>query len=187
MIAGMAEPAHRKLNVDEFLTWDDGTDRRYELVRGEIVAMAPPSQRHGTIVALLAAALIRGVPRECRVVVEAGIRLADRDDTYYQADLAVTCAPPSGSQHVPEPRVIVEVLSPSTAQYDRGTKLPDYREIPSIDEIVAISSTGRDAELWRRSGTSWIVSRINRGTLRLESIGAEIDLDAVYTGAGLGG
>jgi Uma2 family endonuclease len=187
MIARMAEPAHRKLTVDEFLAWDDGTDRRYELVRGEIVAMAPPSQRHGTIVALLAAALIRGVPRECRVVVEAGIRLADRDDTYYQADLAITCAPPSGSQHVPEPRLIVEVLSPSTAQHDRGTKLPDYCGIPSVEEIVAISATSREADLWRRSGANWIVSRIHRGMLRLESIGVEIDLDTVYADSGLGG
>jgi Uma2 family endonuclease len=183
----MAEAAHRKMTVDEFLAWDDGTDRRHELVRGEIVAMAPPNERHGTIAAFLVAALIRVVPRGCRVVVEAGIRLAGRDDTYYQADIAVTCSPTRGTPHVPEPRLIVEVLSPSTAQHDRGTKLPDYCEIPSVEEIVAISSWRREVQLWRRSGTSWVVTPTKGGTLQLQSIGAEIDLDAIYAETGLDG
>ena len=51
----MAEPAGKRWTLEEFLTWDDGTDRRYELVEGHVVAMAPPSEAHGTIVANLTA------------------------------------------------------------------------------------------------------------------------------------
>ena len=47
--AEMAEPAEKRWTVEEFLAWDDGTDHRYELVDGEVVAMAPPSEAHGTI------------------------------------------------------------------------------------------------------------------------------------------
>ena len=46
----MAEPAEKRWTVEEFLAWDDGTDRRYELVSGQIVAMAPPSEAHAAIV-----------------------------------------------------------------------------------------------------------------------------------------
>ena len=46
----MAEAAERRWRVEEFLAWDDGTDRRHELVDGRIVAMAPPSEAHAAIV-----------------------------------------------------------------------------------------------------------------------------------------
>ena len=46
----MADPAEKRMTLDEFLQWDDGTDMHYELIAGQIVAMAPPSRRHGTII-----------------------------------------------------------------------------------------------------------------------------------------
>ena len=50
----MAEPAEKRMSLAAFLEWDDGTDARYELLDGRIVAMAPPIEAHGTIVANLA-------------------------------------------------------------------------------------------------------------------------------------
>ncbi len=94
----------------------------------------------------------------------------------------VAMAPPD-RQHVAEPVLIAEVLSPSTAQYDRGTKLPDYCEIPSVREILLVSSTERRVELWRRDGPRWTVERlIGEAELRLEVIDAAIPLAAVYAG-----
>ena len=75
----MAGPAEKLMTVDEFLRWDDGTDTRYELIDGQIVAMAPPSGPHRTIVAnatrLLGNRLQARSP--CRAEVEAGIRVSD--------------------------------------------------------------------------------------------------------------
>jgi hypothetical protein len=88
----MAEPAERRMNLAAFLDWDDGTDTRYELVDGRPVAMAPPVEAHGTIVANMVAAVRPRLNPPCRVVVEGGIIPADRVDTWYQADLVVTCA-----------------------------------------------------------------------------------------------
>jgi Uma2 family endonuclease len=182
----MAEPARKKTTVDEFLTWDDGTDRRYELVDGEIVSMAPPNERHSTIAGNLAVAIGRALRRGCRVGVEAGIRLPHRADAHYQADLAVTCAPAGGEPYFPDPVLIVEILSPSTAQRDRGTKLPDYCALSTLLEILLVSSTKREAQLWRRTGTSWIVAPpVAEGTIRLEAIGADIALDDFYAGTGI--
>ena len=96
----VAEPAEKRWTVDEFLAWDDGTDRRYELVDGQVVAMAPPSETHGTIVANLTVRSGSQLRAPCRVVGEAGVTAAERSDTYYQADLLVTCAAPDAGTPV---------------------------------------------------------------------------------------
>ena len=146
----MAEPARKLWTLAEFLAFDDGTDTRYELIAGDIVARAPPSGIHGALVAGLAVAIGAKLERPSRVATEAGIVLADRIDTYYQADLAVTCAGLTRDPSVPEPIVIVEVLSPSTAATDYLRKLPDYRSIASVQDILLVASTEPRIEHWRR-------------------------------------
>ena len=154
----MAEPAEKRMSLAAFLEWDDGTDARYELLDRRIVAMAPPIEAHGTIVANLAAALRPKLKPPCRVVVEAGIMPADRADTWYQADLVVTCAPPErGARAIALPKLIVEVLSPSTAAHDRGVKLADYGRIASVEQILLVASEDRHIEVWRRTGDGWNV------------------------------
>ncbi len=172
------------MTVEEFLVWDDGTDTRHELIGGEPVAMAPPSPNHGALVVAIAVRLSNALRPPCRVISEAGIRLANRNDSYFQADLAVTCQPLGVSLSVtPEPRVIVEVLSPSTEGTDRAVKLPAYRDIASVQEILLISSTKRRAELWHRSGGEWRVQDIiGDGVLRFESLDADIAMADLYDG-----
>jgi Uma2 family endonuclease len=178
----MPDTAQKLMSLAEFLEWDDGTDARYELVGGRPVAMAPPAEAHGTLVIRLGSQLDSRLRPPCRVVGEAGILVPHRDDTYYQADLAVTCVPPvRGTQHVRDPVLIVEVLSPSTAQHDRGTKLVDYREIPSVQEILLVSSEARRVEIWRREGARWIVETlIGDAELRLAAVDESIPLSAIY-------
>jgi Uma2 family endonuclease len=127
----MAEPTVKRMSLAEFLEWDDGTDTRYELIDGRRRAMAPPIEAHGTIVANLAAIIRPRLKPPSRVVVEAGIIAADRADTWYEADLVVTCAAAEhGARAIAEPRLIIEVLPASTAAHDRGVKLADYRKLP---------------------------------------------------------
>jgi Uma2 family endonuclease len=116
----MASPAQKRLTLPEFLECDDGTDRRYELLDGVPVMMAPSLEAHGELAAVLAMEIGSRVKPPCRVINEAGIVISDRADTYYVADLAVTCAPRDpGRRMVVEPVLAVEVLSPSTGQVDR--------------------------------------------------------------------
>ena len=180
----MAEPATRKLTIDEFLAWDDGTDRHYELVRGDIVAMAPPQHAHGAIVANLVLQIGSRLRPPCHAVAEAGIIRPDRADTYYQADIAVTCTPARPDErYLPEPMVIVEVLSPSTATFDRGGKLPDYRTIPTVQEILLVSSWERRVEHWRRTNEGWAVAEPGDGAiLHLGSLAIELPVAGVYEG-----
>jgi Uma2 family endonuclease len=140
----MAEPAEKRWTVEEFLAWDDGTDRRHELVGGQIVAMAPPSEAHATIVINLGAELRSRLKPPCRVLAELGVRSPGREDSFYQFDLAVSSAQADPARpYVAEPELIVEVLSPSTALHDRGRKLDHYRQLPSINEILLVASEER--------------------------------------------
>ena len=181
----LKKPHIPKITIDAFLEWDDGTDTRYELVGGQIFAMAPPSAAHGTITANLAGELRAGVKPPCQVATEAGIRLAERDDAYYQADVVVTCQPVTpNDQHVPNPKLIIEVLSPSTASFDRETKTPDYCTLPSVREVVLISSTEKKAEIWRRSEAGWQATLLSEeeAVLRCESVAVHIPLATLYEG-----
>jgi Uma2 family endonuclease len=180
----MAEPAERRMSLAEFLEWDDGTDTRYELIDGRLRAMAPPVEAHGTIVANLAAAIRPKLKPPCRVVVEAGIIPADRADTWYQADLVVTCAPAErGARAIAEPRLIVEVLSPTTAAHDRGVKLADYRKVASVEQILLTASEDRHVELWRRAEDGWRVQDlIGDAAVPLAIDGQPLPLAAIYDG-----
>jgi Uma2 family endonuclease len=183
----MAEPAEKRWTVEQFLEWDDGTDRRHELVDGCIVAMAPPSEAHATIVMNLGTAIRNRLPPPCRVLGEFGVRLENRDDSFYQFDLAVTCAPAeAGRRYIAEPVLIVEVLSPSTQLHDRGRKLDDHRQLPSVNEVLLVASEQRRVQHWRRDGTRWIVEDlIGDADLRLAAIADPIPLAAIYDGSGV--
>ena len=184
----MGETAGRLLTVDEFLAWDDGTDRRHQLLRGRVTIMAPAQAVHGALVARLAGLLALGLPRSCAAISEAGIRPAHRDDTYYQADLAVTCRPlEPGGIYLREPVLVIEVLSPSTEATDRLMKLDDYRLVPSIQAILFVASQRIQIEHWHREGDVWVVaSRGPAEQVDLGSLGFGLDVDALYAGLPLG-
>jgi Uma2 family endonuclease len=185
--SAMAEAAEKRWTVEEFLDWNDGTDRRHELVDGRIVSMAPPSESHAAIVSNLTIQIGAQLRPPCRVLGEFGVRLEGRDDSFYQFDLAVTCAPAEATRrYVVDPVLIVEVLSPSTQLHDRGRKLDDYRQLPSVDEILLVASEQRHVQHWRRDGPRWIVEDlIGDADLRLAAIPGPIPLAALYEGSGV--
>ena len=186
----MAEAAVKGMTVDEFLRWEDGTDTRYELVGGFIVAMAPPMPAHGRL-AIALGSEIRGALRErwpCFVQSEAGIVRPDRNDTCYVADLAVSCEELRVEDRlISNPVLIVEILSPSTAAFDRQTKVADYRQIASVQEILLIDSGSIFAEVLRREGGRWI-TEIVRGPAAILALGTvplRISMADLYEGVPL--
>jgi Uma2 family endonuclease len=186
----MAEPAIRRMTLEEFLHWEDGTDTRYELIDGFPMAMAPPARAHGMLCARLAGALDATLRsrRPCSAQTAAGIARPYRSDTCYVADVAVTCRRyQQGEQLVEDPILVVEVLSPGTERYDRRTKVPAYREIESVNEILLIDSEAAYAEIFRRNGAGWF-SEIVRGReaeLHLSSIELRLPMAELYEGIDL--
>lgn len=186
----MAQTAERLLTVDEFLAWDDGTDRRYQLLRGVVTMMAPAQLMHGRLVSRLDRALGARLRRPCEPITEAGIKPPHRNDTFYVADIAVTCSPIAhGEVYLREPVLIVEVLSPSTAATDRLLKLPDYRLIPSVTDILLVESQEPRIEHWcRQGGDAWLVVLRGPGErVELPDLEVAVQLDGLYDGLPLGG
>ena len=186
----MADAAIKPMLLDEFLCWDDGTETHYELIDGFPIAMAPPAEANRILSMRLGsridAALARRRP--CNAQTEAGVVRADRSDTYFEADVAATCAPNEpGRQAIKDPFLIVEILSPGTERHDRRVKLPAYRQIDTVQEILLVASDERYAELHRRVGGQWI-TEIVRGedcAVALSSAGLEIAFRDLYDGIAL--
>ena len=183
----MVQTAEKLMTVAEFLDRDDGTDTRYELVRGKIVAMAPASGRHSVIVSKINAALQGGLRPPCYVGMNAGVVRPDRDDTFYEADLVVSCTPlRADTLMIPQPTIVIEVLSATTADHDRGGKLYDYRRIESVQEIALVASEQRHVEIWRRRGAKWEVEDlIGDAALELETVGVTITFATIYADSGI--
>lgn len=186
----MAEPAISPMTLDEFLRWDHGTDTHYELIGGFPVAMAPPAAAHRILATRLVSRIDAALQRRrpCNAQGEAGITRPERSDSYFEADIAATCERHEfGQQALREPFLILEILSPSTERHDRRTKLPAYRQLPSVQEIVLIDSDGFYGEIHRRAGSQWI-TEIMRGAdavLNLTSVPIEIGLADLYEGIAL--
>ncbi len=180
----------KPMTLDEFLRWDDGTETHYELIGGFPIAMAPPAEAHRILMVRLVSRIDAALSnrRPCNAQVEAGVIRPDHADTYFEADIAATCEGNEiGRQAIKAPFLIVEILSPSTERHDRRIKLPVYRQIATVQEILFIASDGLYAELHRRSGAQWI-TEILRGAdarLVLTSVGIEISLAELYEGIAL--
>jgi Uma2 family endonuclease len=144
------------MTLAAFLAWDDGTDRRYQLVAGVPVMMAPVKAAHGMLATALLTEIGSRLRRSYRVVSGAGITVEHRSATCYVADLAATRAPPvHGLRTVTEPVLIVEVLSPTVSAVDGVRKLADYRTVPSVQEILLAFRRERRMTLQRRTADGW--------------------------------
>ena len=186
----MAELAIKPMTLDEFLRWDDGTETHYELIDGFPVAMAPPAEAHRILAVRLVTRIDAALAsrRPCNAQVEAGVVRPDRVDTYFEADIAATCeGNEPGRQAIKDPFLIVEILSPSTERHDRRIKLPVYRQISTVEQIVLIASDGLYAELHTRSGAQWVIEILRgvEGVLALSSVGIEIVMFDLYEGIAL--
>jgi Uma2 family endonuclease len=181
-----------EMTVKEFLEWCPEDGQRWELVDGTPQAMAPAKLGHGALQAELGALLRnhfaeRG--RECRALANPGVvPLVRRAFNIRVPDLAVTCGPfEANDQHVSDPVLIVEILSPSN-QSETWANVWTYTTIPSVREILILRVVTMRADLLRRRDDgSWPESpmAVTEGELDLASIGFRVPLEAIYRGAGL--
>ena len=177
------------MTVDEFLVWDSGdrSGRLWQLVDGEPVAMAPPSQNHGALQGEIGGLIrdhLRANRPDCRMIANPGIVPHLRATLNARIpDIGVTCGPRSDAHMVPNPVLLIEILSPSN-EAETWRNVWSYTTIPSVTEILVVRSTRIDAELLRRQpdGNWPKETAVYRATDRmtLESIGLTVALDAFY-------
>jgi Uma2 family endonuclease len=155
-MVALRKPPPDRMTVSEFLNWapDDPTVHSWQLIDGEPVAMAPAAENHARIQSALIARLsnhLSAQGRGCDVLTTPGIvprGLSDRN--YRIPDIGVTCAPSSGGQLMPHPLGLIEILSP-TNEAETWANVWTYLTIPSVMEVLVISSTRVEAELLRRN------------------------------------
>jgi Uma2 family endonuclease len=185
----VAVPARQRFTFDEFLVLEDIAGVKHEFLDGQVWAMAGGSPEHAAIIGNVTTLLnvqLRG--QRCRVhSAELRVRAkATGLGTY--PDVTVVCGhlerdPDDRTGHTAiNPRVIVEVLSPSTEDYDRGEKLAHYQTIPSLQEIVLVAHDRRELEVVRRQADgTWSRHLAGAGqAARLTSIGCELAVAEVY-------
>ena len=182
------------MTVDEFLDWPgDGTGRWYDLVDGELRAQDAPSETHGSMHArvayLLTAHLDKRLP-SCRVVIGGGVKPRLRAQWNYRIpDLAVTCGRnEKGAREVPDPVVIIELLSPSN-RAETWDNVRNYATLPSVSEIVVIDTESVSADLLARDDKGlWPANSVKvlaGGVISLASISFDLPLNEVYQGTHL--
>jgi Uma2 family endonuclease len=181
----MAGAALKRMSLDEFYAWNSPGDTHYELIEGVPVAMAPPGGPHQVMMVRLGARLESALARRsgCIARSQAGIVSQWRRNTYYEADLAVSCRPIEKGWETREPILLLEILSPSTENDDRKVKLPDYRRIPSVREIVLIDAYRVWCEVHRRQPDGrWVVDLLGEADARLvlDSVGLDVPLAELY-------
>jgi len=184
----MVTSARQRFSFDDYLVLEEGSTVKHEFLDGQVWAMAGGTPEHGAIAAnliALLAAQLRGRP--CRVFTsDVRIRVRATGLATYPG-VSVICGrqqtdpDDAKAATLVNPQMLVEVLSPSTEDYDRGEKLAHYKQIPSLQEIVLVAHEERRIELWRREGDHWILEVFRGGgTASLPSLGSELPLDEVY-------
>jgi Uma2 family endonuclease len=155
----MSEIAKREVTVDEFFEWQKDQERKYELVDGmpvlTVKEITGVSDRHDTVTINAIAALgsrLRGKPCFPRT----GNRSVRTIRGTRRPDVLIECAKPDPlSLDAADPRVVIEVLSPSTTRYDRFRKLEEYKLNPAIRVILLVDTEAPRVMVWRRSADGW--------------------------------
>ncbi len=175
--------------AEAFLEWVEAqSSGRYQLIGGEIVAMAPERLEHAHVKRMVANALdaaiaVAGVP--CRAFVDgAGVKIDG--STVFQPDALVNCGPPPprGSLIAPNPVIVVEVISPTSVARDMAVKYANYFRHPSVQHYLIVFIENRIAVLHSRSEGEMLKSRIARegDRLTLDPPGIEVAVSDLFAG-----
>jgi Uma2 family endonuclease len=174
------------LSVAEYLEGERDGEVRHEYVSGQAYAMAGASARHNRIAGNIFARLNEHLDgAECEPFIsDMKIRVAP--ELFYYPDLVVTCDAPGGDPYYrTEPRLIVEVPSPTTERTDRHEKLSAYKRCPAVREYALVSQDRMMVELHRRSGDDW-QTEIFTGPdeeCAFASVGLTLNLADIYRNA----
>lgn len=158
-----------------------------EYVSGQVWPRPSASRAHNTIASNLSGLLyaaLRGTP--CQVFGSDMRVLVQENNTYAYPDITVVCGEQRYSDTLADtltnPTVLIEILSPSTAQYDRTVKLIKYRRLPSLREYVLVHQDTRRIEHFARYDDIWIdgEQRGEAALLELSSLGITLPLADIY-------
>ena len=184
----MSAVPKKLLTPAEYLALERQAEFRSEYYRGEMFAMAGATYEHSVVKDNLARELgnqLKDGP--CQVLTSDMRVKVDRTGLYTYPDIVVLCGEPQFEDNVFDillnPRAIVEVLSGSSEQYDRGKKFAHFRQIPSLQEYVLVAQDQPLLERYvRQPDGSWLMTAFDnmQQTFEFASLLARIPLSEIY-------
>jgi Uma2 family endonuclease len=185
----MVQPSSSSVSYEDFLAAEQASDVKHEWLDGLVYAMAGGSLEHSRLAGNIHTAL-KTVLGGCEVFQSDAMLYVRASKLSTYADVAVVCGAVE-SQKVERngrvigeallnPTVIVEVLSESTAEYDRGEKFAHYMTIPSLQEYVLVAQDEPRIEVFRRPQRGHWEHAVARGNDAIVIAGRSIDLDGIY-------
>lgn len=176
------------ISPEDYLVQERAAEEKSEYLDGHVYAMSGASEQHSLISSNLIGTLwnqLRG--RACRVH-GSDLRISVRGKRFFYPDISVVCGPSQFHDNLPKdtvtnPTLVIEVLSDSTAAYDKGAKFFSYQGIPSLQEYLMVHQDQALVEHYiRRSDDSWIYHKVEGldASLELPSIECSLPLAEVY-------
>jgi Uma2 family endonuclease len=180
----MHEP-RRQLSYEDYVRESPRWDVKHEWVNGVAYAMAGGSPHHNAVtlnVAIALGALLRGRP--CRPTSPDQRVHVETTGASLYPDVIVVCGPfeyaSTDPDAVTNPTVVVEVLSPSTRDYDQGAKFGHYRRLESLQDVLFVDPLTRHVIHHTRHAEGWLRRDIEAGVVTLRSLDVELPLDEIY-------
>lgn len=183
----MAQAA-TKMTYEEYLAIEEfPPGEKLEWINGETYAMSGARAGHVFVNASIIGqlyALVDG--KKCRVGTPDLRILVEATGAHFFADAAIVCPPfetrEGDVMSVSNPVVLVEVLSPSTRQYDLSDKWAHYRRIPSLRDCLFVDLASRSVQHYRRQGEEWVLRDCREGTVDLTGIDGSLDIERMFAG-----
>jgi len=188
----MANPALKpRFTPEEYLAWEAEQPEKHEYVNGEVFAMAGAAENHNTASGNVAIALRQHLKGSaCRTFMSAMKVQVIADNSFFYPDVLVTCSARDAQDPLVkhEPSLLVEVLSPSTAAYDRGAKFSSYRQLASLQEYVLIDTDTRATDVYRKGADGlWVLHPFaGNQAIELTSVALTIPADVLFDELDLG-
>lgn len=183
----MAAHPQNWISPEQYLEIERDAEFRHEYYNGRIYAMAGRSPRHAIIIANLVGEFPGLLKKSPCFVASSDFRVAASGRLYTYPDVVVACGEHKyvGDRQdtLSNPRLVIEVLSPSTESKDRGMKFTEYRKIESLQEYAVVSQEEAKVEIFRcQDGGRWLMTEYSgRGAVaRFESIEASVPLAEIY-------
>ena len=176
------------LTPEAYLALEREASHKSEYFAGEMFAMSGASRRHNLISLNFGAELRAQLRHQPCEVYTSDMRVkVSPTGLYTYPDVVVVCGEPAFEDAMGDtllnPTVLVEVLSQSTEDYDRGRKLEHYRSLPSLQEYLLVSQErAHIVHYVRHSDVSWLLSDTSglESSISLQAIGCEVALSEIY-------
>jgi len=183
----------QKLSIEEYLEMENASSEKHEYYKGEVFAISGAKVTHNIITKNLLISLAIKLKRKSRQPFGSDQRIhIEANILFTYPDISIICGDiitrNNDEYNVLNPTVLIEVLSPSTKNYDRGEKFKLYRDIPTLKEYVLVDSESMHIEIFRLNANHhWELEEYNKDaeSILIQSVSTPLSLAEIYEGTAL--